>query len=124
MKHRSRLCLIASLAITLTATIIAVCCIIAGLPYASKWLATSGLLATVSGVIQIDVSELFQRLIQEYTNDQKYPNGPPSYVAREIVDNPDRPLGMMVRDVTFFDPRTGLWLIICGSIVQAIAVWL
>lgn len=89
-----------------------------------KWFASSGLLATAAGVVQLEVSGLFQKIMDVYGDEEKYPYGPPSYVTRQIIDNPDRPLRTWVRNICFFDIRTGFWLIIGGTLVQVVAVWL
>lgn len=91
---------------------------------AAKWLATAGLLATATGVVQLEVSGLFERILDHYGNAEKYPVGPPSYIAREIIDNPDSPIATRVRNVCFFNARTGFWLIVVGTLVQVFAMWL
>jgi hypothetical protein len=49
-----------------------------------KWLGTEGLIATVSGVVQLEVSGFFDKIMEEYGNEEKYPYGPPSRITREI----------------------------------------
>jgi hypothetical protein len=89
---------------------------------AAKWLACGGLLATAAGVVQLEVSGLFEKIMEVYGDDEKYPYGPPSHTTRQIIDNPDRPVRMWFRKVFFFDVRTGFWLIIGGILVQVMAV--
>lgn len=90
---------------------------------AAKFLASSGLLATVAGLFQFDISGLFERVMETYGDSEKYPFGPPSHVTREIIDNPDRPVRTWLRNRCFFDARTGFWIIVIGTLVQVIAVW-
>jgi len=94
-----------------------------GWPISSKLLATSGLLSTVTGVVQLEISGLFERILNEYGNDEKYPYGPPSYITREIIDNPDHPINTKLRNAAFFNTATGFWLIVVGTIIQVVAVW-
>lgn len=94
-----------------------------GWPISSKLLATSGLLSTVTGVVQLEISGLFERILNEYGNDEKYPYGPPSYITREIIDNPDHPIRTKLRNAAFFNTATGFWLIVVGTIIQMVAVW-
>ena len=111
------------IALTFIAGAIGITLLVLGKPTASKWLATSGLLSTMTGVIQLEIGGLFEKLMQHYGNEEHPPLGPPSRVTREIIDNPDRPIRTWVRNVSFFNLRTGFWLIIGGTLVQVFAVW-
>ncbi|WP_321836797.1 hypothetical protein [Pseudomonas kulmbachensis] len=91
---------------------------------AAKLLASAGLLATLAGLFQLDISGLFGRILEAYNDSDKYPFGPPSYVTREIIDNPDRPVRTWLRNRCFFDARTGFWIIVIGTLIQVIAVWI
>jgi hypothetical protein len=110
--------------LTLCSTALGLYCLATGQALAAKWLAAGGLLATAAGVVQLEVSGLFERIIEHYGNEEKYPYGPPSYITREIIDNPDRPFATWVRNICFFNVRTGFWLIVVGTLVQVVAVWL
>jgi hypothetical protein len=90
---------------------------------AGKWIASAGLFATVTGVVQLEVGGLFQKIMEIYGDEEKYPYGPPSHITRQIIDNPDRPFATWVRNTCFFNVRTGFWLIVVGTLVQVLAVW-
>ena len=92
-------------------------------PTAVKWIGTSGLLATVTGVVQLEVSGLSEKVMAHYGNDEKYPFGLPSYTTREIIDNPDRPFVTWLRNTCYVDARTGFWFVFIGTIIQVVAVW-
>ena len=110
------------LTITLSCGIIGFYMLMAG-GAASKWIASTGLFATVTGVVQFEVSGLFQKIMEIYGDDEKYPYGPPSYITREIVANPDRPFVTWLQHVCFFNVKTGFWLIVIGTLIQVVAVW-
>ena len=92
-------------------------------PSAAKWFATSGLLATATGVFQLEVSGLVEKILDRYGDETRYPGGPPSYITRQIVDDGDRPIRTWLSDVAFFTPKTGFWLIIIGTVVEVCAIW-
>lgn len=66
---------------------------------------------------------MFQKLVEFYGDEQKFPYGPPSHVTRQIIDNPDRPFTTWLRNLCFFNVSTGFWLIVVGTVVQVVAVW-
>src|ERR1700733_5579162 len=56
-----------------------------------KNLSSSGLLLTIAGILQLEITDFFKGIFTEYSNLEKYPYGPPSSITREIIDNPDKP---------------------------------
>lgn len=92
-------------------------------PSTSVLFGTAGLLAALSGFVQLDVTEFFGGLMREYGDDEKYPYGPPSRITRQIIDNPDRPLRTLIRNALFFRPRTGFLLVCFGTALQIISLW-
>lgn len=112
-------------------SVAATCCLVAGIYVffigeagSGAWLASSGLLATAAGVVQLEVSGLLQKIMGAYGNEEKYPYGPPSHITCQIIDDPDRPVRTWIQNTCFFDIRTGFWLIVGGTLVQVAALWL
>lgn len=122
-KRYERFAFVVLLLLTAGAGILGAYSALAGLPSCAKWVSTSGLLATVTGVVQLEVSGLIERILTYYGDADKYPYGPPSYIIREIIDNPDRPFATWLRNTCYFNARTGFWLIVLGTMTQALAVW-
>lgn len=102
---------------TCLCTVIGVYVIVCGGITAGKWIGSAGLFATVAGVVQLEVSGLFQKIMEIYGDVTQYPGGPPSHVTRQIIDNPDRPLATWIRNICFFNVRTGFWLIVVGTLM-------
>jgi hypothetical protein len=122
-KRYERFAFVILLLLTVASAIMGVWCVLRSLPAAAKWIGTSGLLATVTGVVQLEVSGLFEKILTHYGDDEKYPYGPPSYITREIIDNPDRPFSTWLRNTCYFNAGTGFWLIVLGTMTQVVAVW-
>lgn len=93
-------------------------------PSYNKWISTGGLLASLAGFIQLDISGFFQRVVRETADDEKHPYGPPSRITREIIYDPDAPVRMDISGKIYFDPKTGFWLIVTGTVLQLFALWL
>lgn len=89
----------------------------------SDLFATAGLLSALTGFIQIDVTGFFERLIEHYNDEERYPYGPPSRITRQIIDHPDRPIRTAIRNYLFFRPGFGFWLVISGTALQIVALW-
>lgn len=89
-------------------------------PLAGKLLGSSGLILTVAGVLQLEVSGLFDDIIEQYANSQQ---SPPSSVVREIIDNPDTPIRTAARNWLFFNRTTGIRFVVWGTLIQVAAIW-
>jgi hypothetical protein len=97
------------------------------LPHASpaKLLSSSGLFFDIAGIIQLEISGAFEKILEKVRDETAYPFGPPSHITRQIIDNPDTPIRTGLRYSMFFDHhRTGIRLIVTGFVLQLCGVWL
>jgi hypothetical protein len=67
----------------------------------SKWVSSASVLFGLAGVVQLEISGLFERVFNEYNDEQKYPGGPPSRITRIIIDNPNTPIRTELRNLLF-----------------------
>jgi hypothetical protein len=89
-----------------------------------KWLTSAGLLFDIAGIVQLELSGLFDEIMQEYGNVKNYPYGPPSRITRQIIDNPDAKIRTWLRNKFFFERRTGFELLLIGFVFQYLGDWL
>ena len=90
----------------------------------SRWVTTAGLLCDIAGILQISTSEWFQRVFDHYLDEERFPNGPPSHVARRLIDLPHAPVTMALRRLLYYDGGFGFALIIAGSMLQLAGTWM
>jgi hypothetical protein len=91
----------------------------------SKWLSSASVLIGLAGVVQLEISGLFEHWVQRYGDTSKYPSGPPSHITRQLSDvgDPDRPVRAWLYNAVFFERRTGFHLIVLGGILQLFSIW-
>jgi hypothetical protein len=118
MKRRERFVLL----ILLVGAIVATMASVTG--SASRWITSAGLMLVMAGIVQLDISGLFDQIAAKYFNEKHYPYGPPSHITREIIDNPDAPILMVLRNTLFINGRTGFWLLAIAFVFQLISTWL
>jgi hypothetical protein len=107
-----------------TLLVVGAVCLVLGIAFASsKWLTSAGLILDVAGIVQLEVSGLFDRVVEHYSDDQKYPYGPPSFITRKIIHNPDTPIRSALRGALLFDHKIGFYLIVIGFFLQLSGVW-
>jgi hypothetical protein len=90
-----------------------------------KMIALGGLMFDVAGVIRLFMDEEWDKLLEHYKDETKYPNGPPSYITRELFadTNVDVTIDTEEYDVgRYYYYRRGFLLIIVGFLLQALAV--
>lgn len=93
-------------------------------PFSSRLSNTLGLLLTLAGIVQLEISGLFEKLSEIFSDYQKYPSGPPSYYCREAIQDPDGGAIETLKALCFFNLKTGFYLIIAGTLTQLVAVWI
>jgi hypothetical protein len=98
--------------------------LIEGADTGSRWINTSGQLLTLAGLFQPGVSDAISKWGDEFSDVAKYPYGPPSYAVREMIDHPDRPFAMWVRNTLMHDPRAAIRMIAIGTVAQIVSTWL
>ena len=90
-----------------------------------KMLALAGLMFDVAGVVRLFMDDEWSEVLEHFADETKYPNGPPSYITRELFadENPevagDTDQNSLER---YFYYRRGFLLIILGFLWQAVAV--
>lgn len=89
-----------------------------------RWLTSAGLLFDIAGIVQLELSGLFDDIMRQYGDAEKYPYGPPSNITRHIIDNPDTPIRTWIRNKLFFERRTGFELIFLGFVFQYLGDWI
>jgi hypothetical protein len=90
----------------------------------SKLVGSSGLFFDIAGILQLEISGAFESIMDKYGNVDEYPGGPPSRIARQIIDDPDAPIRTALRNTMFFEHRTGIRLLIVGFALQLGGVWI
>lgn len=124
MKKYERQTLIAVLTISVILISAGVWSYIGAMKNSGRIISSAGLVVALAGLIQLEVSGFFSEFLNKFDNEEKYPYGPPSYITREIIDNPDRPIRTKMRNLAFFDVRTGFWLIVASILLQLVGTWL
>jgi hypothetical protein len=93
--------------------------------HSGKWLSSAGLMFDIAGIAQLDIGTFFQVLLDRYSDDEKYPKGPPSHFTRRLFAefNPDQPIRSWINDNLFYQHRTGFYLLVLGFVLQLIGTW-
>jgi hypothetical protein len=77
----------------------------------------------MAGIVQLEVTDFFRELFDEYGDVAKYPYGPPSHVTRQIIQNPDTPIRNETARLLFYRRKSGVWLLVLGSLLQIGGTW-
>lgn len=91
---------------------------------AGKWFSTASTLSGIAAALQLEVSGFFDQIFEQYSDEEKYPSGPPSHINREITDVPDVRFAQSIRHWVLFEPRTGFWLALFGLVLSVPGTWL
>ena len=88
-----------------------------------KLLNSSSAVLGLASILQLRVSGWFDAVISEFGDEGKYPYGPPSYITRQIIDDPDHPIATTARNYVFFDANFGAYLAIVSLLIAMVAIW-
>lgn len=123
MKRSARFLLCCSLALTLTSSLVGVVCLYIGVSSA-KWIQSAGIFCALAALFQLEVSGLFDHWMERYGDEEQYPYGPPSHITRQIIDDPDAPLRMRIKNTLFFEKGTGFRLGLASAALNLVGVWI
>ncbi|MEK4034268.1 hypothetical protein WOC76_12610 [Methylocystis sp. IM3] len=101
--------------------------------WSSKLVNSAGLCFDIVGALILFLREEWERLLEPYSDTEKYPYGPPSYVTRDwfAFESPDAFLyfddesGETSPDMTqYYYWQRGIFLLVLGFALQFIALWM
>lgn len=91
---------------------------------AGNWLSSAGLLLDILGLVQLEISGVFDRILAALELASAEGKAP-SNLVRHVIDNPDEAAWRRrARWWLFSGPKTGVQLIAAGCVLQLIGTWL
>jgi len=101
-----------------------VACAVMGVRYPSaRLIESAGLIFDIAGIVQLEISGLFEKFLNKYSDEKKYPYGPPSHITRRIIDDAEKPVQTWILNQIFYEHRSGFWLLVLGFLFQLLANW-
>ncbi|WP_072394277.1 hypothetical protein [Hyphomicrobium sp. CS1GBMeth3] len=99
---------------------VAFCCAMAAFDNANVWLNRAGLVADIAGLLQLEVSGVFDLLAKAAFDADKRGENIPSSLAREITATPEEDITWSIRlsDWLKTSPKAGVILIGIGCSLQ------
>lgn len=76
--------------------------------FSGKMFSLASSVLALTALVQVDVSGLFERIFEEYSDDEKYPYGPPSHINREITSGPI--FWLNLKYFLEMTPKTGFYI--------------
>jgi hypothetical protein len=93
--------------------------------HSGKWLSSAGLMFDIAGIAQLDIVGFFEKILDRYGDEKKYPYGPPSHITRRLsaehIDG--APILNWLKQTLFYKHQTGFWLIVAGFVLQFFGTW-
>ena len=90
----------------------------------ARWAGTVAGIAVCAAFFQFLTTKWIAAVVEEFDNIEKYPYGPPSYITRSIIDNPDAPIQSAVRNFLFFDPSLTAILGLWAGVFTVLSYWI
>jgi hypothetical protein len=91
--------------------------------YRGKWLTSAGLMFDIAGIAQLDIVGFMEHIAERYSNEEKYPYGPPGHITRRIIADESAPIINWVKQKLFYEPRSGFRMIVIGFALQLAGTW-
>lgn len=90
---------------------------------ASQLIQTFGITLGLTGFYQVANSDFFGMILNKLQRADGISSSLPSHLVRQVIDNPDRPLRTKLRNLIFFEPKTGFYLIVLSFFVEILGIW-
>lgn len=90
----------------------------------ARWAGTVAGLAVCAAFFQVATTKWFAIVLEFYSDADRFPSGPPSHIARKIIENPDTPIRSAFRNYVFFDPSLGAVLGLWAGIFTILSYWI
>jgi hypothetical protein len=91
----------------------------------AAWMASAGIMAQLAALVQLEVSGLFDKLVEHYADEERYPHGPPSHFTRRFFAYTNPESGRMSAiGYLYQEPKVGFALIVFGTLLQLWSEWL
>lgn len=80
----------------------------------------------VFAVVQVRGSDWFAKFLETYSDEEKYPYGPPSQISREYIFKyySENPIQYFLRDRLHYDVNIGFFSIVLGFSLQFILAFI
>ena len=124
MKSPTRIFLWISIATLILCCVWAAFAILVQPAIAGKVFSTCSAIAGIAAALQLDVSGFFERVLDLYADEEKYPFGPPSYITRELSSHGESPLWNFICHYVLYEPKTGFWLALLSLLLSIPAIWI
>ncbi len=89
----------------------------------SQLIQTFGITLGLTGFYQVANSDFFGMILEKLHAADGMGSSLQSHLVRQVIDNPDRPLRTKLRNLIFFEPKTGFYLIVLSFFVEVLGVW-
>lgn len=105
---------------------IVICLFKAAFSDPSKWMNSAGLISDLTGIVQLEVSGVFEGLVAAALEHEKQTGNLPSRFVREIIATPDEDQTQFGRfeDWLKTSPKAGVAFIALGCVLQLVATWM
>lgn len=89
----------------------------------ARWAGTVAGVAVCAAFYQSATTKWISLAMEKFSDIETYPYGPPSYITRSIIDNPDTPIQSAIRNFLFYDPTLAAILGFWAGVFTIISYW-